>query len=265
MRFIFLPLPQPLPARWHTISSRRTRALLHLATEQEKLDYVKKHPGWGRLKPWLTQVSFGKCWYCEAKTNRSPLDVDHFRPKLGVTVHGSNITTHKGYYWLAYEWTNFRLSCQRCNRPENDEHDILRGKANEFPLKTEVNRCNAPTGSMIDEEPKLLDPCDMNDCALLLHAIDGEVKPAGGYGTWEYQRALYTIDLLGLNSWNVPESKRASWQALNIIIKLSEKAESTLDAQDQIRMHINDKHEYSSYLRTAVATYRDKVWVESLL
>jgi uncharacterized protein (TIGR02646 family) len=52
----------------------------------------------------LETIFHKKCAFCESDTKAGAVyDTEHFRPK-------------KNYYWLAYEWSNFLLSCQRCNR-----------------------------------------------------------------------------------------------------------------------------------------------------
>ncbi len=205
-----------------------------------------------------------KCWYCEAQSSRAPFDVDHFRPKLGITVDGIELTGHTGYYWLAYEWSNFRLSCQRCNRSEKDETDVLHGKAKEFPIRDEAHRCQAPAGQLVAESPKLLDPYIQADCALLAHGIDGEVKPTASDDTWEYQRADYTIKRLGFNAWNAPESKRSQWQTLATLLAVVGNNVNQA-VIDELNKHISYDHEYSSFFRSAVGTHRDKAWVEALL
>lgn len=226
--------------------------------------YIKKNSSWVLLKKWLSNASGHKCWYCEAKSSRAPFDVDHFRPKLGITVDGIKLAGHTGYYWLAYEWWNFRLSCQRCNRPEKDKMETLRGKANEFPLQNEAGRCQVPANLLSAESPKLLDPCVEADCALLAHGIDGEVKPAAPLGTWEYQRADYTIKRLGFNEWNTPESKRRKWQtAATLLVVVGNNANPAVIAE--LSRYISYDNEYSSFFRSAIGTHRDKVWVEALL
>jgi len=264
VRFVFIPLPPNLPKKWNKISTARISAVGALVNQQERSKYLKKNGSWGRLKEWLSNASGHKCWYCEAKSNRAPFDIDHFRPKLGITVDGVELAGHTGYYWLAYEWPNFRLSCQRCNRPEKDELTILPGKANEFPIQNEATRCTAPAISFAAETPRLLDPCIEADCALLAHGIDGEVKPAAPVGTWEYERARYTIDQLGFNEWNTPESRRGRWQTLATLLTL---VGNTVNQAviDELNKHISYDYEYSSFFRSAIGTHRDKAWVEALL
>lgn len=266
MRFIFLAHPPNLPRRWNSVYTRRQAELTALTTGVQRSDYLNKKPSWNLLKKWLTSMSNEKCWYCESKSIRSPFDVDHFRPKLAITVDGKPLAGHSGYYWLAYEWWNFRVSCQRCNRPEKDESDNLHGKANEFPIHNEATRCVSSVGLLAPECPRFLDPCVAEDCALLAHSIDGEVKPLARDGTWDHLRARYTIERLGLNSWNTPESKRTRWQTLAILIKVVGDSPVQPPAViDELNKYLSNDHEYSSFFRAAVGTHRDKPWIEALL
>lgn len=265
MRFIFIPLPPNLPSRWYQVHSKRAKELKRKRTHKSRAAYIKKHEIWRLLKRWLVSISGDKCWYCEAKSGRATFDVDHFRPKLRVTVDGAVLVGHGGYYWLAYEWPNFRLSCQRCNRPEKSDAGTRYGKWDEFPLQDEAHRCMTPGQNLSDEFPRLLDPCVLDDCALLAHGIDGEVKPAvQDNSSWAYLRAEYTITRLGFNEWNTPESKRGNWQTLAALLNAVGNA-PTQDTIDVIKNHLDHNHEYSSFFRSAIGTHRDKAWVEALL
>ncbi|WP_312152020.1 HNH endonuclease signature motif containing protein [Pseudomonas sp.] len=262
MRFIQIPSPPHLPARWPKVYAGRLAKVNSWGTPTLRSDYIKNNGSWGLLKKWLANASGHKCWYCEANSTRAPFDVDHFRPKLGITVDGVKLAGHDGYYWLAYEWWNFRLSCQRCNRPEKDDADVLHGKANEFPIRDEAQRCALPKGQLNTESPRFLDPCVQADCELLAHGIDGEVKPVAPDGTWEYTRARYTIDRLGFNEWNTPEIKKKSWRVLDDLIRLAGNQPAVLT---HLQEHLSIDHEYSSFFRSAIGTHRDKAWVEALL
>jgi uncharacterized protein (TIGR02646 family) len=264
LRFIPVPSPISLPIGWSITYARRVAAVDSKDTPKLRSEYIKAHGSWGELKDWLAELSGNKCWYCEAKVARAPLDVDHFRPKLGVTVDGVGLVAHDGYYWLAYEWQNFRLSCQRCNRPEKNDAEILRGKANEFPIRVEACRCSLPTGLLAAEEPRFLDPCKAADSELLAHGIDGEVKPLAAMGTWENERARYTIDQLGFNDWNTPEDKRKQWQSLTLLIDYVRDA-ATPALEALVSSYLSNDSEYTSFFRSAIGTHRDKPWVETLL
>ncbi|HET6432556.1 hypothetical protein [Dyella sp.] len=264
MIFISIPAPPLLPPRWNTVYKVRSAAFGALATHELRSNYLGKHSSWKQLKKWLSHISRNKCWYCEAKSTRAPLDVDHFRPKLRVTVDGIPLVNYDGYYWLAYEWSNFRLSCQRCNRPEKDDSDTLRGKANEFPIQDEARRWQPASDPLEEEFPRLLDPCNQGDCALLADCTDGEVKPSAPENTWEFDRAKYTIRRLGFNEWNTPESKRSHWQTLSLLLDCFEH-EAPAAVVDKLKNYLSPDQEYSSFFRSAIGSYRDRAWVEALL
>lgn len=264
MRFIAVALPPNLPKKWSKIYAGRTTALAGKATHELRAAYLKKNASWGRLKLWLSKLGHEKCWYCEAKSRRSPFDVDHFRPKLGVTVDGKPLLGDFGYYWLAYEWWNFRLSCQRCNRPEKIDQSTRRGKWNEFPIESEHTRCAPPSITVDQEAPRFLDPCAQSDCGLLAYGIDGEVKPAKPSGTWEHERARYTIEQLGFNDWNVPEDRRKAWQGLSLLVELVGDVPPP-EVEAHVSSYIKENHEYSRFFRSVVGSHRDKQWIEAIL
>jgi hypothetical protein len=101
---------------------------------------------YGSIKDDLIAAQGDKCCFCETKiTAWSHGDVEHYRPKKGVTEDPS----HGGYWWLAYEPTNLLLSCQVCNQIY---------KRNKFPLEDETKRAKTPDDVWAAEEPLLLDP-----------------------------------------------------------------------------------------------------------
>lgn len=264
MRPIDFPHPPHLPSIWTKNYLRRVMELAAQPDQTSRAKYLKKHGAWRVLKPWLATLSGGKCWYCEGKSSRAPFDVDHFRPKLEVTVDGVSLANDFGYHWMAYAWWNFRLSCQRCNRPEKDGGGQLRGKANEFPIQEEAHRCQDSAGDLAHETPRLLDPCVEDDCDLLAHGLDGEVKPAAPDGTWGHERGRYTIKLLGLNEWGLPEERRKQWQTLLAVIKLAPDPAPQF-AIDALAPYLSPDSEYSRFFRSAIGAHRDKAWVENLL
>lgn len=154
---------------------------------------------WTLIKKDLADLSFGKCWYCEVRPVRSHLAVDHFRPK--GRVHNA-IPEHGGYWWLAFEISNYRLSCTFCNSPLRGDDDVTRGKGNLFPLLNEDARARTPSDDIELEKPLLLDPIRAADPPLLFFDTDGHVHPNPRLcpeGTTRLVRARATIDILNLN------------------------------------------------------------------
>lgn len=169
---------------------------------------------WRALKPKLNKLiegiepsdeyPEGKCWYCESRYRVRMLEVDHFRPK--ASVRGDNdFKSDDGYWWLAFEYTNFRLSCQTCNRLEKGDDGLTRGKGTWFPLADENKR--AYNGSeIINESPLLLDPTVAEDVQLLVFLADGSVQPASpDEDSVEYKRVKRSIDIYHLDA---PRDKR---------------------------------------------------------
>ncbi len=86
-----------------------------------------------------------KCCYCERKRDlKRESDVEHFRPKAGVTEEKA----HPGYWWLAYEWTNYLFSCKACNQEY---------KKNHFPLLPNGRRAFKEEDDLSDEKPVLIE------------------------------------------------------------------------------------------------------------
>jgi uncharacterized protein (TIGR02646 family) len=84
------------------------------------------------------------CAYCSCELVRNDRgDVDHFRPKKSVWREPN----HGGYWWLAYVFDNYLISCSKCNRTR---------KRDKFPLRAGSNRCTFDTASDIGAESRLL-------------------------------------------------------------------------------------------------------------
>ena len=131
----------------------------------------------------------GKCCYCERKRDISrERDVEHFRPKLGVT----EAPRHKGYWWLAYEWNNMLISCKTCNSAH---------KKNHFPLMDEHKRVYEERDTDV-EEPLLINPAIEDPEPYFIYTTE---KRGGQYVTKlvasvnGVERGQAIIDILQLN------------------------------------------------------------------
>jgi hypothetical protein len=114
------------------------------------------------------------------------IDVDHYRPKVWVsewagkppivsdTPPAQNMLG-PGYWWLAFEWTNYSLSCRTCNEG---------WKRNLFPVAPP--RAGCVEGVETVETPLLLDPASsFRTGDHFRWNIDGIVEPESseGYAT----------------------------------------------------------------------------------
>ena len=105
-----------------------------------------------------------KCWYTEVILVGQDAPIEHFRPKKEVkqfeTYRYNAPLEHCGYYWLANDPRNYRLSCVYANRKTGDG-----GKGCFFPL-TDDSPLLTERGQE-DEKPLLLDPCKEEDVKLI--------------------------------------------------------------------------------------------------
>lgn len=123
----------------------------------------------------LKNVVGDKCWYSEIGLGGADPNVDHFRPKGRVIEVDDQMvkTGHKceGYWWLAFELFNFRLTSQHSNQRRVDE-TTEGGKSDFFPVRGGRAPANTPY-AQIFEDILPLDPCSASDVSLLWFDPDG--------------------------------------------------------------------------------------------
>lgn len=229
---------------------------------------------WSALKPKLKKLSSNKCWYCESKEIRADKAVDHYRPKGAVY----ECSTHRGYWWLAFDWENFRYSCQYCNEYRIDEATGKGGgKSTHFPLCNERNRVSTP-GPTTGEKPKLLDPTVKSDTRLLSFYADGMARPRDKNKRLQtYQRAKKSIELYNLNQSDLQDLRRAIFHrvAENVVDgdafyldHLAGIASGTRGFKKIVKEFsemIDEQTSYSMAARAALRAYKKRPWINDIL
>lgn len=160
---------------------------------------------WSQHKHHFDKKQHHKCAYCEMKLT-SLGDVEHFAPKARVATGrsfedpetrrtkrrvdpGSEYSS--GYWWRAYDWSNYVLACERCNTGFKDVF---------FPV--EPPRTAAPNPDTI-ETVLLLNPYEEHDpLAHLIFDDLGGISPRD-----ESRRGRATIDVLGLDRQLLQEER----------------------------------------------------------
>jgi hypothetical protein len=186
MRYIPIQDLRPDPA-WIAAAAEAADAVRR-ALPQDRSKIIKEHSDvWGLFKDALRALSHGKCWYCESIDARADNAVDHYRPKGNVR---DATPPHRGYWWIAFDWRNYRFSCTYCNSIRKSA-ETIGGKQDYFPLFDESARAQSESDSIDDELPLLLDPTKMTDVRLIAFSEDGGVGPAVGERRGrEYKGAL---------------------------------------------------------------------------
>lgn len=144
---------------WLKKAKQRTKTLSGKTTHAERAKYLARANIWSEFKPILIRYFGDKCWYSECSLEGAFGDVDHFRPKNKSTDEQGKTILPDGYWWLAYDYLNYRLSCEKCNRSFGGG-----GKNDSFPLKVETAPADFPNK---DDTHLLLDPCEQCDTDLI--------------------------------------------------------------------------------------------------
>ena len=154
---------------------------------------------WGALKSWLLEASHQKCWFSEAKDVFNHWHVEHFRPKKSAKdIKGAACD---GYWWLTFDWTNFRI----CGSVGNSK------KGTYFPLREGCQRVGLG-GDLRLEDPVLLDPSDPVDPTLLSFNQDGEAIASPFINNdWERCRAETSIERYKLDYDPLVQKRKVLW------------------------------------------------------
>ena len=214
-----LTRPQTLTALT-TIATTANKELINEAIYKGTVQRngVKSHT----VRAILRSIFHNKCAYCEDTTYKP--EVEHYRPKGSVKED----STHPGYYWLCYEWTNLLPACHSCNTDG--------GKGTKFPiagtrvtsptinigvLNTADNKANAPT--LIAEKPYLLHPeiDTPDDGSYFVFDYTGKIT-----GIDTGNRGSSTIEICNLNRDDLLERRRERVimplvKQLRILLKLN--------------------------------------------
>lgn len=209
-----------------------------LAARNKLIDDNSGH--WGELKGWVLAISNGKCWFSETRDLYSHYDVEHFRPKKECkTLSGAKVD---GYWWLAFNYLNFRL----CGNVGN------RKKGGWFPLR-EGSVCSSFDNQCHDMEVHyFLDPIDIEDVKLAAFDEQGNMIPNPSASAWEIGRVEQTALRLKLNEHEqLSEERRKIWTRTTRLINeyLVHKSRCTdgqnLVAREKMKAAAKEIHELS--------------------
>ncbi|MBE8233538.1 MAG: hypothetical protein HAW67_07345 [Endozoicomonadaceae bacterium] len=228
---------------------------------------------WSNLSDILAESSKSKCWYCETNEVRSDNPIDHFRPKNRV----AECCDHPGYWWLAFDWKNYRYSCTYCNS-RRVKIQTAGGKQDHFPLFTppEWNKSKRDTNI---ERPMLLDPTDIDDCCLITFNKNGEVTPvSSNKDSLEYKKAEKSIELYHLNHEPTKRERKVIFQkirelvtSINQLLNIDLNQSLGLIKTDQKNLIRLIRHQckstrFNSAARVYLKEYaKDNPWVKNIL
>ncbi|PHR54944.1 MAG: hypothetical protein COA43_15955 [Robiginitomaculum sp.] len=194
-------IEESLNAEWRQSATDALAALNSKATLEDKKKYLRSPQAsaiWRSFYDIIPDQFKGKCWYCEAEEIRSDMPIDHFRPKGKV----DEVDGHEGYWWLAFDWENYRCACTYCNSKRNFE-ETQGGKGSAFPIFNEANRATSSADDYNSERPAILDPCDTDDDTLIWFDADGKPEPIARANAEQAQKVNNSTKLFHLHETKI--------------------------------------------------------------
>ncbi len=213
---------------------------------------------WGKHKPhFLFAQHFGKCAFCETRISSGyPGDVEHFRPKSYCQAYSPASSVNDvggaspkrkaagqkepGYWWLAYTWTNYLYSCNRCNSS---------WKKNQFPV---VGLRAQGIANLAAEMPLLINPFDVDPSPHFdFDAFTGQIRGLTPQG-------IATIQVCGLDrkSLEVDRAQKGGKLIKRRLEYVKALANNNLEAQNNALSAILDecrsKEPYAAMARVFV-------------
>ena len=144
------------------------------------------------VKQKLEKIYRDKCGFCEQCIER--FDVEHFRPK-------------SIYYWLAYSWDNLLAVCPTCNGNKDNDFKVLRDRVGSAE-ETDLSRIHHLAKEYDEQEGnQLIHPEREAADTLLIFEKNGSIAS-------DDDRAIYTIDLCGLNRNRLKDRRKKLWDDL---------------------------------------------------
>jgi len=203
-----------------------------------------------------------KCWYCEAEEIRSDMPIDHFRPKNKV----EDDRQHDGYWWLAFDWENYRCACTFCNsRRVFDETEG--GKACRFPLENPDERAFTPEDQikLNNERPYFLDPFNPDDEKLLWFDLDG--KPTyRPLATAEQQtKVKNSIEIFHLDQTKIVRARNKIRLEVERQVRKIKNNDDVQAAKNQLRRMVQNTEMLSRAAIVYLRAYRELQEVKDIL
>jgi hypothetical protein len=259
-------------------------------TPEKKKEYISaKSPFWGKdLRRIFWKFGHKKCWYSEKLLSFNESELEHFRPKNNVAK-----SVHQGYWWLAFDWRNYRIASSVVNkRTEDDRNREVQGKGTYFPLVDERERQFDYVPSRRDilsigkEKPTLLDPADGYDVSLLgfdfLEGMyEGRIvaETDACESDYDVNRVKRSIKFYQLNDGNLIDNRFAKFSEFEIscevLEKLTEKkliGDLSEDDKAYWKKHydilttlVSPGAEYSTMCRAALEDLGPRGWTKRIL
>lgn len=250
---------------WRDRQEKAIEELLSKSSSKERKKVIKKYSDlWRDFYNNLPERLKTKCWYCETKSIRADTPVDHFRPKNEVFEEEK----HEGYWWLAFDWENYRCACTYCNS-KRVLVDGEGGKECKFPLVDSKKRVfkHTETDKIKFEEPNFLDPLDPDDHKLLWFDQDGKptFNPRFEKNKDAVEKVMNSIDIYHLDEIKINRKRKINRiEVFTLVSNLRNNVEVKASKR-KLRDMIDEQEEYSKSVIVYLRSHRDLDAVNEIL
>lgn len=149
VRFTQANHPYKGQLKWRVALKRTLSDFMSDPTPFNNGDYKFSYDyGYDQFRAALEQNQGPKCCFCEKAVEGG--NIEHFRPKKAWQQVRGTPYNRPGYYWLAYSWSNFLISCGECNSQSR--------KGNYFPISGV--RATTVIGSLNAENAVIINPAE---------------------------------------------------------------------------------------------------------
>lgn len=254
-----------LTQAWKDMADQANDELIAAPDEEARKAILKRVASsnvWREFYKLLPEPLKRKCWYCEAEEIRSDMPVDHFRPKNKV----EDDKQHDGYWWLAFDWQNYRCACTFCNSRRVFD-DTEGGKACRFPLENPDERAFTPAdqNKLNNERPYFLDPFNPDDEKLLWFDNDGLplAKPSA---TVEQQTKVQnSIEIFHLHESRIVRARNIVRLEVERQVRKIKTNDNVQEAKAKLRRMVRDTEKLSRAAVVYLRAHRELPEVKDIL
>ena len=228
--------------------------------KNQRQKYIEKNGSskWSPIKNRMTKRLGNKCWYTEVELVGADLTIDHYRPK-------------RDYWWLAFDVDNYRVACPYSNsKKHNPLYGCGGGKGDDFPLRAPSVRATSKR-KIKCEKPIILDPCNKDDCNLLVFQADGRPKlnPVYAADHVAVERVERSMLLLNLDHPDFNTKREQLYLTIKGDVDMYEALPAGSPSRnlilDRMKDRLSAKAAFSSAARHYLQFHRHLDWVENLL
>lgn len=254
-----------LTQAWKDMADQANAELIAAPDEEARKAILKRVASsniWREFYRLLPEPLKRKCWYCEAEEIRSDMPVDHFRPKNKV----EDDKQHDGYWWLAFDWQNYRCACTFCNSRRVFD-DTEGGKACRFPLENPDERAFTPAdqNKLNNERPYFLDPFNPDDEKLLWFDNDG-LPLAKSSATVEQQTKVQnSIEIFHLHESRIVRARNIVRLEVERQVRKIKTNDNVQEAKTKLRRMVRDTEKLSRAAVVYLRAHRELPEVKDIL